>query len=420
MADYYSILKKTIASLPESNGASRRSVYSRARNAIVNQLKAYEPPLSPSEITSEQLRLEEAIRKIEAEAARAELGLTEPNTIEEQVPLDDNIESQADFEASDEIELEISGQSTSSEVEGRYLVRETKEAKEKSILKSSITDFDFDNEREIIAPVNFKEDKSTYEDKELEHEKNNLINSLAETANRISENLETRNNNENRLKTQLEYYKKYASQETPNPRLLRRCGDTIAQRVMDEDTRGSLNDWDLVEVEGFIEDHKELMRLYFRGTLARAQEVEAAGIDPQFAEIAPQIFDETADMLAQIRKNDGSELVDEEIRALLRDISDDIKQDLEACEFTTDEHRKSALLKTALENAKNGSLIIGQFLFFTTLFVLAPPQVLSILGALGSLASIAGLMKQNENNNIKKKYEQISEYFPDLPKLPEK
>ncbi|WP_422036790.1 hypothetical protein [Roseibium sp.] len=76
MADYYSILKKTIASLPESNGAARRSVYSRARNAIVNQLKAYEPPLSPSEITAEQLRLEEAIRKVEAEAARESLGLT--------------------------------------------------------------------------------------------------------------------------------------------------------------------------------------------------------------------------------------------------------------------------------------------------------------------------------------------------------
>ncbi|MBN9672509.1 hypothetical protein [Roseibium aggregatum] len=75
MADYYSILKKTITSLPESNGAARRSVYSRARNAIVNQLKAYEPPLSPSEITAEQLRLEEAIRKVEAEAARESLGL---------------------------------------------------------------------------------------------------------------------------------------------------------------------------------------------------------------------------------------------------------------------------------------------------------------------------------------------------------
>ncbi len=90
MADYYSILKKTIASLPESNGAARRSVYSRARNAFVNQLKAYEPPLSPSEITAEQLRLEEAIRKVEAEAARESLGLqpsAPPVREPEQAPL---------------------------------------------------------------------------------------------------------------------------------------------------------------------------------------------------------------------------------------------------------------------------------------------------------------------------------------------
>lgn len=73
MADYYSILKKTIASLPENNGAARRNVYSRARNAIVSQLKAYEPPLTPAEITAEQLRLEESIRKVEAEAARETL-----------------------------------------------------------------------------------------------------------------------------------------------------------------------------------------------------------------------------------------------------------------------------------------------------------------------------------------------------------
>ncbi|ADZ69364.1 hypothetical protein [Polymorphum gilvum] len=87
MADYYSILKKTIASLPENNGAARRSVYSRARNAIVNQLKAYEPPLSPSEITAEQLRLEEAIRKVEAEAARETLGLGRPAAAEQAAPI---------------------------------------------------------------------------------------------------------------------------------------------------------------------------------------------------------------------------------------------------------------------------------------------------------------------------------------------
>lgn len=76
MADYYPVLKKTVAALPENTGAARREIYQRARKAIVAQLKAYDPPLSPSEITAEQLRLEESIRKVEAEAARETLGFS--------------------------------------------------------------------------------------------------------------------------------------------------------------------------------------------------------------------------------------------------------------------------------------------------------------------------------------------------------
>ncbi|WP_068313499.1 hypothetical protein [Polycladidibacter hongkongensis] len=76
MADYYSVLKKTIAGLQENNGSARRAVYSRARAAIVNQLKNFEPPLAPAQITAEQLKLEECIRKVEAEAARETLGLS--------------------------------------------------------------------------------------------------------------------------------------------------------------------------------------------------------------------------------------------------------------------------------------------------------------------------------------------------------
>jgi len=78
MADYYPVLKKTVAALPQNTGAARREIYQRARKAIVAQLKAYDPPLSPSDITAEQLRLEEAIRKVEAEAARATLGTSAP------------------------------------------------------------------------------------------------------------------------------------------------------------------------------------------------------------------------------------------------------------------------------------------------------------------------------------------------------
>ena len=70
MADYYAILKRAIDGLPEPTGEARRAVYEKARGALVNQLKSFDPPLSASEITQQRLQLEDSIRKVEAEAAK--------------------------------------------------------------------------------------------------------------------------------------------------------------------------------------------------------------------------------------------------------------------------------------------------------------------------------------------------------------
>ncbi len=46
---------------------ARRSVYEKARNALIGQLKAIDPPLTTSEISRQRLELEEAIRRVERE-----------------------------------------------------------------------------------------------------------------------------------------------------------------------------------------------------------------------------------------------------------------------------------------------------------------------------------------------------------------
>jgi hypothetical protein len=75
-ADYYAILKNAIGALPETSGEARRAVYEKARRAVVDQLKAFDPPLSATEITQERLRLEDCIRRVEAEAAKGILTQT--------------------------------------------------------------------------------------------------------------------------------------------------------------------------------------------------------------------------------------------------------------------------------------------------------------------------------------------------------
>src|SRR5882672_9527919 len=71
MADYYPLNARAISGLdPSAPGESRRALYERARAALIAQLRGVQPPLSESEITRERLSLEEAVRKVESEAAQ--------------------------------------------------------------------------------------------------------------------------------------------------------------------------------------------------------------------------------------------------------------------------------------------------------------------------------------------------------------
>ncbi|TFW56474.1 hypothetical protein CT676_34720 [Bradyrhizobium sp. MOS001] len=71
MADYYPLIARAISALdPNAPGESRRALYERARTALIAQLRSVQPPLSESEITRERLSLEEAVRKVESEAAQ--------------------------------------------------------------------------------------------------------------------------------------------------------------------------------------------------------------------------------------------------------------------------------------------------------------------------------------------------------------
>jgi hypothetical protein len=71
MADYYPLITKAVAGLdPDAPGESRRLVYERARAALVAQLRTVNPPFTEAEIKRERLALEEAVRRVEGEAAQ--------------------------------------------------------------------------------------------------------------------------------------------------------------------------------------------------------------------------------------------------------------------------------------------------------------------------------------------------------------
>lgn len=95
MADYYPLIARAVAGLENSTGEARRAMYERARAALIAQLRSVDPPLSESDITRERLALEEAVRRVEAEAAqraRAE----PPRAAPRDAPKDDLADDAAD------------------------------------------------------------------------------------------------------------------------------------------------------------------------------------------------------------------------------------------------------------------------------------------------------------------------------------
>ncbi|HEY8267211.1 MAG TPA: hypothetical protein VIG34_00940 [Xanthobacteraceae bacterium] len=72
MPDYYPLLTRAVSGLERNTREARLAVFDRARQALLKQLKGVSPPLAEAEITRERLVLEEAIKRIESEAAQKE------------------------------------------------------------------------------------------------------------------------------------------------------------------------------------------------------------------------------------------------------------------------------------------------------------------------------------------------------------
>ncbi len=55
MAEYYTVLRRAIGGIDPNVPETRRAVYDKARNALIGQLKAVDPPLTTAEISRQRL-----------------------------------------------------------------------------------------------------------------------------------------------------------------------------------------------------------------------------------------------------------------------------------------------------------------------------------------------------------------------------
>ncbi len=67
MADYYPLLAKAVSGLNSQTPEARRAIYERARNALLGQLRAMQPPAPEKAIDQEAKALDAAIARLERE-----------------------------------------------------------------------------------------------------------------------------------------------------------------------------------------------------------------------------------------------------------------------------------------------------------------------------------------------------------------
>jgi hypothetical protein len=73
MSDYYSVIAGAISRLPSKTDEARHAIYQRARTAIQEKLGNYDPPLSEIALANEQIALEAAISRLEADLSFSNL-----------------------------------------------------------------------------------------------------------------------------------------------------------------------------------------------------------------------------------------------------------------------------------------------------------------------------------------------------------
>ena len=76
MADYHPLITRAVEGLSNNTAEARRTLYERARAALVAQLRGIDPPLSEAEITRERLALEDSIRKVELGDVSGQMRIT--------------------------------------------------------------------------------------------------------------------------------------------------------------------------------------------------------------------------------------------------------------------------------------------------------------------------------------------------------
>lgn len=278
----------------------------------------------------------------------------------------------------------------------------------KTILKAAQTDFGLSSDRSLIVPVPFTEDLELFrQNRILDIEQ--LLQSIVSNIGDTLPHIEKSNLNSQRLIETFFVYVEEANRDIPNPRILHRKGEILRRQILNGDVRSALSDWDIAALEGFVDDHQELMKLYFGEALLNSQEVERANINRNIVDRAAHLARKATQAFEELNQPQTSKIrVDARVSAILHEIAREVSDyEVGLREANTPSAQRDAEQKI-LTSVKHIAIYIGRFLLRAASFT--RQAGLDTVTAAASLEVLSP-------GAIKDVYEAIRVSFPSLPPL---
>jgi transcriptional regulator with XRE-family HTH domain len=286
-----------------------------------------------------------------------------------------------------------------------------------SILKAAITDFDFDQSKGQLIAIPFSEDTNDSLSDEILDAQADLMKALFDQSTMIIQQLSRfPNQNSEKIRQHVERYSEECKKNKPNPRILHRYGKSIRLFFADSEIRISTPNVDQISIDGFNDDHSELMRLFHRQALVQAQKVESAFLDDEGLKIEARDFTAIASELEKLRSENGKSVVSAEITAIVRDIAREIAENADAERLTFGHERRKKIQDRRKEALKNGAIFVGRLVFFSALFITIGPASATV--ATSQLAAIATILDHLSPGSPRRLYRKMQQFFPLLPSLP--
>jgi hypothetical protein len=280
-----------------------------------------------------------------------------------------------------------------------------------SVLKAATTDFRLNSQSNQFEPTVFSADLELFRHQNSQ-DLFDLLQSLSRQAAEIIQDVSSVNANTQLLSRSLNSYLEESNKNRPNPRWLLAKGDQIKASAREPDFLNAASAGLSATIEIFIQQHDDLMRMYFGQAVIEARNVDVSSISGSNVEEAKRILADTSELFSQLVANAPTENeigLAPSTKVIFDELRSDTDQLEDALRRTNDPGVERTLTLRLLHSVLHGALYVGRLVFRILGVVIERGSQIGAIGAAVELATPGSLSAL---------YLRLTQVFANLPMLP--